>query len=63
VIFTGPRVGELVKKVHIPYINGHAYHNGPYMGFEGAVNMARDMYNATHSKLFSLAGLDISKGV
>ena len=35
VIFTGPRVGELVKKLHIPYINGHGYHNGPYMGFEG----------------------------
>ncbi|MDR1541257.1 MAG: nitrogenase vanadium-iron protein, alpha chain [Clostridiales bacterium] len=62
VIFTGPRVGELVKKVHIPYINGHAYHNGPYMGFEGAVNMARDMSNAIHSNLFKLAKRDISKG-
>ncbi len=27
VIFTGPRVGELVKKLHIPYVNGHGYHN------------------------------------
>lgn len=42
VIFTGPRVGELVKKLHIPYVNGHGYHNGPYMGFEGFVNLARD---------------------
>ena len=23
IIFTGPRVGDLVKKLHIPYINGH----------------------------------------
>jgi nitrogenase molybdenum-iron protein alpha chain len=59
VIFTGPRVGDLVKKLHIPYINGHAYHNGPYMGFEGFVNMARDMYNATRSPLVKYAGLDI----
>jgi nitrogenase molybdenum-iron protein alpha chain len=59
IIFTGPRVGELVKKLHIPYINGHAYHNGPYMGFEGFVNMARDMYNAIYSPLWKLAGEDI----
>jgi nitrogenase vanadium-iron protein alpha chain len=60
-IFTGPRVGDLVKKVHIPYINGHGYHNGPYMGFEGSVNMARDMYNAIYSKVFQLAKVDLSK--
>ncbi|BBB89815.1 MAG TPA: nitrogenase vanadium-iron protein, alpha chain [Methylomusa anaerophila] len=59
IIFTGPRVGDLVKKLHIPYINGHAYHNGPYMGFEGFVNMARDMYNAMNSPLMKLAPIDI----
>jgi vanadium-dependent nitrogenase alpha chain len=59
VIFTGPRVGELVKKLHLPYINGHAYHNGPYMGFEGFVNLARDMYNAVNSPLWNLAKEDI----
>jgi vanadium-dependent nitrogenase alpha chain len=59
VIFTGPRVGELVKKLHIPYINGHAYHNGPYMGFEGFVNLARDMYNAVNSPLWNLAKSDV----
>jgi nitrogenase molybdenum-iron protein alpha chain len=59
IIYTGPRVGELVKKLHIPYINGHAYHNGPYMGFEGFINMARDMYNAVSSPLMQLAKTDI----
>lgn len=63
VIFTGPRVGELVKKLHIPYINGHAYHNGPYMGFEGFVNLARDMYHAIQSPLWKLAGKDIREEV
>jgi nitrogenase molybdenum-iron protein alpha chain len=59
VIFTGPRVGEIVKKLHIPYINGHGYHNGPYMGFEGFINLARDMYNAVRNPLFKLARTDI----
>ena len=52
-------MGELVKKLHLPYINGHAYHNGPYMGFEGFVNMARDIYNAMRSPIHKLAGTDI----
>lgn len=59
VVLTGPRVGDLVKKMHIPYINGHGYHNGPYMGFEGFVNLARDVYNATASPLWKLAAKDI----
>ncbi|MEH2247342.1 CAAD domain-containing protein, partial [Nostoc sp.] len=58
-VLTGPRVGALVKKLHLPYVNGHGYHNGPYMGFEGAVNMARDMYNAIYSPLMKLAQVDI----
>ncbi|MHC5715084.1 MAG: nitrogenase vanadium-iron protein, alpha chain, partial [Nostoc sp.] len=58
-VLTGPRVGALVKKLHLPYVNGHGYHNGPYMGFEGAVNMARDMYNAIYSPLMNLAKVDI----
>jgi nitrogenase molybdenum-iron protein alpha chain len=58
-ILTGPRVGALVKKLHIPYVNGHGYHNGPYMGFEGAVNMARDLYNGIYSPLMKLAQEDI----
>lgn len=62
-ILTGPRVGELVKKLQIPYVNGHAYHNGPYMGFEGAVNMARDMYNGIYSPLWKLSGIDIREVV
>ncbi|MBD2434002.1 MULTISPECIES: nitrogenase vanadium-iron protein, alpha chain [Fischerella] len=58
-VLTGPRVGALVKKLHLPYVNGHGYHNGPYMGFEGAVNMARDMYNAISSPLMKFAAIDI----
>ncbi len=62
-VLTGPRVGALVKKLHLPYVNGHGYHNGPYMGFEGAVNMARDMYNAIYSPLMRLAAVDVRDDV
>jgi len=61
VIFTGKRPGEVAKKIRVPYLNAHAYHNGPYKGFEGWVRFARDIYNAIYSPIHKLAYLDISK--
>lgn len=61
VIFTGKRPGEYAKKMQVPYLNAHAYHNGPYKGFEGWVRFARDIYNAVYSPIHQLAGIDISK--
>jgi nitrogenase molybdenum-iron protein alpha chain len=61
VIFTGKRPGEVAKKVGVPYLNAHAYHNGPYKGFEGWVRFARDIYNAIYSPIHQLSELDISK--
>lgn len=61
IIFTGKRPGEVAKKVGVPYLNAHAYHNGPYKGFEGWVRFARDIYNGIYSPIHQLAALDISK--
>lgn len=61
IIFTGKRPGEVAKKIGIPYLNAHAYHNGPYKGFEGWVRFARDIYNAIYSPIHQLAGIDISR--
>lgn len=61
VIFTGKRPGEVAKKIRVPYLNAHAYHNGPYKGFEGWVRFARDIYNAIYSPVHQLAKLDISQ--
>lgn len=61
VIFTGKRPGEVAKKMRVPYLNAHAYHNGPYKGYEGWVRFARDIYNAIYSPLHVLSGIDISK--
>ena len=61
IIFTGKRPGEVAKKIRVPYLNAHAYHNGPYKGYEGWVRFARDIYNAIYSPIHQLAFLDISK--
>jgi nitrogenase molybdenum-iron protein alpha chain len=61
VIFTGKRPGEVAKKIRVPYLNVHGYHNGPYKGYEGWVRLARDIYNAVYSPIHKLALLDISK--
>ena len=60
-IMTGKRPGEVAKKIRIPYLNVHGYHNGPYKGFEGWVRLARDIYNCVYSPAHSLVYLDISK--
>lgn len=61
IIFTGKRPGEVAKKIRVPYLNAHAYHNGPWKGFEGWVRFARDIYNAVYSPIHQLAKIDISQ--
>jgi len=61
IIFTGKRPGEVAKKIRVPYLNAHAYHNGPWKGFEGWVRFARDVYNGIYSPIHELSLLNISK--
>jgi len=61
IIFTGKRPGEVAKKLRVPYLNAHAYHNGPYKGYEGWVRFARDIYNGIYSPIHQLSFVDISK--
>ncbi len=61
IIFTGKRPGEVAKKIRVPYLNAHAYHNGPWKGWEGWVRFARDIYNAIFSPIHQLSLVDISK--
>jgi nitrogenase molybdenum-iron protein alpha chain len=61
IILTGKRPGEVAKKIRVPYLNAHAYHNGPYKGYEGWVRFARDIYNAIYSPIHRLSYLNISK--
>jgi len=61
IIFTGKRPGEVAKKIRVSYLNAHAYHNGPWKGYEGWVRFAHDIYNAIYSPIHQLAFVDISK--
>jgi nitrogenase molybdenum-iron protein alpha chain len=61
IIFTGKRPGEVAKKMRVPYLNAHGYHNGPWKGWEGWVRFARDIYNGIFSPIHKLSFLDISK--
>jgi nitrogenase molybdenum-iron protein alpha chain len=61
IIFTGKRPGEVAKKIRVPYLNAHGYHNGPWKGWEGWVRFARDIYNGVYSPIHKLSFLDISK--
>ena len=61
IILTGKRPGEVAKKIRVPYLNAHAYNNGPWKGYEGWARMARDIYNAIYSPIHQLALVDISK--
>ncbi len=61
IIFTGKRPGEVAKKIRVPYLNAHAYHNGPWKGYEGWVRFARDIYNGIFSPIHELSKVDISE--
>jgi nitrogenase molybdenum-iron protein alpha chain len=41
-------------KLGIPFINGHSYEEGPYAGFEGFVNFARDIDIAINTPVWKL---------
>ena len=42
----------LTYKLGIPFINGHSYEEGPYAGFEGFVNFAKDIDVAVNSPVW-----------
>jgi nitrogenase molybdenum-iron protein alpha chain len=53
-IMGGVKEKYLVHKLGIPCLLIHSYENGPYMGFEGFLNLARDMYAAIYNPVWNL---------
>jgi nitrogenase molybdenum-iron protein alpha chain len=49
----------LTYKLGIPFINGHSYEEGPYAGFEGFVNFAKDIDVAVNSPVWKLINLPL----
>jgi nitrogenase molybdenum-iron protein alpha chain len=53
-ILGGVKEKYLVHKLGIPSLLIHSYENGPYMGFEGFLNLARDMYSAIYNPVWNI---------
>lgn len=56
---TGLKEKYLVRKFGVPTLNSHSYEKGPYAGFRGFVNFARDIYQAVCAPVWKLATTEI----
>jgi len=52
---TGLKEKYLVRKFGVPTLNSHSYEAGPYAGFRGLVNFARDIYQALYAPVWRLS--------
>ncbi len=52
---TGLKEKYLIRKFGVPTLNSHSYEAGPYAGFRGMVNFARDIYQAVCAPVWDLA--------
>ncbi len=52
---TGLKEKYLVRKFGVATLNSHSYECGPYSGFRGLVNFARDIYQAVAAPVWKIA--------
>lgn len=52
IFLTGLKEKYLSMKMGVPSINSHSYEDGPYAGFTGLLNFARDIYKAIYSPVW-----------
>ena len=50
----GVKEKYLAHKLGVPCILIHSYENGPYMGFEGFLNLAKDMYSYIYNPVWRM---------
>lgn len=61
---TGLKEKYLGRKMGIPTVNSHSYEKGPYEGFAGMVNFARDIYQGIYAPVWKFQwGLDSTPGM
>ncbi len=51
---SGNKEKYVAYKMGVPFVNGHTYDTGPYAGFSGMVNFARDIERALYSPVWNL---------
>ncbi len=49
---SGNKEKYVAYKLGVPFVNGHTYDTGPYAGFVGMVNFARDIDKAIHAPIW-----------
>ncbi|HTX60939.1 MAG TPA: nitrogenase component 1, partial [Methanobacterium sp.] len=53
-ILAGIKEKYMAHKLGVPSIMIHSYENGPYIGFEGFLNLARDMYSYIYNPIWKM---------
>ena len=48
----------LTRKFGIPTVNSHSYEKGPYAGFRGLINFARDIYEGIYAPVWKFVKED-----
>lgn len=54
IILSGIKEKYIAHKMGTPCMLIHSYENGPYMGFEGFINLARDIYASIYSPVWNM---------
>lgn len=54
IILAGIKEKYLVYKYGVPSIMIHSYENGPYIGFEGFLNLAKDLYANIYNPVWNM---------
>ena len=52
IFLTGLKEKYLARKMGIPTVNSHSYEKGPYAGFAGMINFARDIYQGIYAPVW-----------
>ncbi|MBI5679876.1 MAG: nitrogenase molybdenum-iron protein subunit alpha [Methanobacterium sp.] len=54
IILSGVKEKYIAHKLGVPCMLIHSYENGPYMGFEGFMNLAQDIYASIYSPVWDM---------
>jgi nitrogenase molybdenum-iron protein alpha chain len=52
IFLTGLKEKYLIRKMGVPTVNSHSYEKGPYAGFSGLINFARDIYQGIYAPVW-----------
>ncbi len=53
IILSGVKEKYLAHKLGVPCVLIHSYENGPYIGFEGFLNLTKDIYAAIYNPVWN----------